>query len=105
MRALVLFLLLVAAVSADAATSTVYYVNLLNNAPNSIVAFGVAPSGSEHFVSALPGNAPLPGNGRESTITIRGGDAGCLRDLRVVYSDGRTETHRDVDVCRGLRKS
>jgi hypothetical protein len=105
MRTLVLLSLLAATASANAATSTVYYVNLVNNAPHSIVALGVAPSGSEHFVSALPGNAPLPGNGRESTVTIRGGDAGCLRDLRVVYSDGTTETHRDIDICRGLRKS
>jgi hypothetical protein len=104
MRTLVLVSLLAAAASANAGTSTVYYVNLLNNAPNSIVALGVAPSGSERFVSALPGNAPLPGNGRESTVAIRGGDAGCLRDLRVVYADGRTETHRDIDICRSLRK-
>lgn len=90
---------LMLAASATSA-ATVYYVDLVNNAPSSIVALDIARTGSDHFHPLLRGNTTLPGAGAPSTVVIRLGDDGCLRDLRVRFADGHTATHRGFDVCR-----
>jgi len=83
--------------SSGASAGTVYYVDLVNTTTSSIVSFEVARTGSERF-HALRLGAPLQG-GAGATIAIRKNDDGCLRDLRVVFADGRIVTHRGFDVC------
>ena len=99
MRTLLTAALLAAATSPTFA-ATVYYVDLINTSPSNIVAFDVAPAGSDRFHSVLPSNVPLHGRGTSATVVIRKGDDGCLRDLRVRFADGHVLTHRDFDVCK-----
>lgn len=82
-----------------ARAGTVYYVDLVNASPSAIVAFDVARPGSDRFRSVLPERAPLQGDGAAATIAIRKGDSGCLRDVRVRFADGRSRTHRYLDLC------
>ena len=86
------------AAAGKVSAATLYDVEIVNQAPSSIVAFDVAPAGSRHFRSALHGNAALPGNGGSGVIAIRAGD-GCLRDLRVRFADGRVVARDNFDLC------
>jgi hypothetical protein len=81
-------------VSAD----TVYYVDLVNTATSNIVSLEVARTGSERFHALRLGGAPVQ-RGAAVTVAIRKSNDGCLRDLRVVFADGRVVTHRGFDVC------
>jgi hypothetical protein len=84
--------------SSGVSASTVYYVDLVNTAKSSIVSLEVARSGSERFHVLHLGAAPLQ-EGAAATVAIRKGNDRCLRDLRVVFADGRVVTHRGFDVC------
>lgn len=99
LRPVLLATALLAGALHPAHAGTVYYIDLTNAAPGAIVAFDVAQPGTERFHSVLPGHAPLPGDGAAATITVRKGDGGCLRDLRVRFADGRSRTHRNFDLC------
>lgn len=97
MRILPLLVLLLA-IDAGAAETT-HYLDLVNTAKNSIVAFSVAPAGSDRF-RALPfGDPPLHGGGDSTTLAIRD-DSGCLRDLRTEFSNGRVLIQKNFDICK-----
>jgi hypothetical protein len=84
--------------SSGVGAGTVYYVDLVNTATSNIVALEVARAGSERFHALRLDAAPLHA-GAAATVAIRKGNDGCLRDLRVVFADGRVVTHRGFDVC------
>ena len=90
---------LLAAAASPASAGPVYYLDLVNSSPSSIVSFDVAAAGSERFQSVLTERTMLPGHGASATVAIRKGDAGCRRDLRVGYADGHVATYHDFDVC------
>lgn len=89
---------LLACASVSASAGTVYYVDLVNNDSSSIVALDVAPAGGARFQSVLPGNGPLRA-GAATTVALRSAGAGCVRDLRIGFADGRVATKRGVDLC------
>ncbi len=92
------------AIAAMAATSvhagTVYYVDIVNTAPNDVVSFEVAPAGSDRFHSVPLNKGPLRGGGEAAPIAIRKGEDGCTRDFRIGFSDGRVVTHHGFNLCR-----
>ncbi len=98
MRTLSLFALLLAAASAGAAEKT-HYLDLINTAKNSIVAFSVAPAGSNRFHPLPFGDQPLHGGGESTTLAIRD-DNGCLRDLRTEFSNGRVLIQQNFNICK-----
>ena len=98
MRTPSLLVLLFAAATAGAAETT-HYLDLVNTAQNSIIAFSVAPVGSNRS-HALPfGDQPLHGGGDSTTLAIRG-EGGCLRDLRTEFSNGRVLLQKNFDICK-----
>lgn len=101
MRNLVVFVLL-AGLSNPAAADAVYYIDIVNTAPNNITSLEMALRGSNQFHSILPGNEPVHGGGESVTVAVRRGNDGCLRDLRVGFSDGRTLVHPDFNICRNV---
>ena len=86
------------AVADETPAGSFSYVEIVNHASNSIVAFDVAPAGSRHYRSALRNNAALPGGGGSGVIAVRSGD-GCLRDLRVRFANGHVMTRDNFDLC------
>ncbi len=84
--------------SSVASAGTVYYVDLVNTATSDIVSLEVARAGSERFHALRLGAVPLQ-EGAATTVAIRNSNDGCLRDLRVVFADGRVVTHRGFDLC------
>ncbi|KRF02083.1 hypothetical protein ASG87_11405 [Frateuria sp. Soil773] len=90
---------LLAGLACAACTGNVHYVELVNTAPSSVVAFAVAPAGSGDFRDVPLGKAPLQGGGVSTTIAVRD-DGDCLRDFRSTFADGRTLLQRGFDVCR-----
>lgn len=77
-----------------------YYLNLVNTADSSIVAFAVAPAGTDHFRDiALSGEA-LQGGGDSIIIAIGDDGNGCSRDLRATFTDGRVLIQRNFNVCK-----
>jgi hypothetical protein len=100
MKTKLIVALLATAFAAPVFAETVYYVDIVNTSPSDVVAFDAAPAGSTHFRSVLPGGARLQGGGESATIAIRKGDAGCRRDLRIAFDDGRVLTHRGFNICR-----
>lgn len=86
--------------AASAHAGTVWYVDLVNTAPVSIVSFEVARAGSDLFHSVPFGSKPLQGGGESATVQIRkGDDDSCRRDLRIRFNDGRVLTDRGFDIC------
>ena len=94
MRAAILALICAMPIIANAQS---HYLDIYNTAPSSLVAFAVAPAGSGAFRD-LPIAGSLHGGGDSTTVATNGG--GCLRDLRLVFADGRVLMHRDFNVCR-----
>lgn len=99
MRKFLIFGLL-AGLSNLAVASTVYYLDLINTAASSVTSFDIALPGSDRFHSVLPGQVPLRGGGESATITIRKGQDGCLRDMRIGFADGHVLMHRNFNICR-----
>lgn len=97
MRRAFLSALLLAAASAPAAATT-HYLDLVNTAPDSIVAFSVAPAGSNRFRALPLGDQPLRGGGESATFAVRGQD--CLVDLRAEFRGGRVLIQRNFNVCK-----
>ena len=83
-----------------ASAGTVYYLDIVNTAPSSMRSFEVARAGSDRFHPVEMGDVPLQGGGASTTIAIRKGDDGCLRDVRVNFVDGRSVIHRDFNICK-----
>jgi len=101
MRTFFLATLLAGAASVHAG-NTMHYIELVNTAADSIVAFSVAPAGTNQFRSVpLAGNA-LHGGGDAVTIPVTGEStgAGCLHDLRIEFANGRTLIQKNFDVCK-----
>lgn len=98
MRTPSLLVLLFAAANVGAAEAT-HYLDLVNTAKNSIVAFSVAPVGSNRFRPLPFGDQPLHGGGDSTTLAIRD-DGGCLRDLRTEFSNGRVLIQKNFDICK-----
>lgn len=100
MRRACLVPLLLASANACAAGTT-HYLDLVNTAQNSVVAFSVAPAGTNRFHALPLGDAPLHGGGDTATLAIRDNDdLGCLRDLRTAFSNGRVLIQKNFDVCK-----
>lgn len=97
MRTGILIHLLLAG-SSPAVADDVHYLDLVNTAPASLTAFAVATAATDDWHAVELGDAPLQGGGDSTTVAIRG--AGCLRDLRSTFRDGRVLIQRDFDVCR-----
>jgi hypothetical protein len=79
--------------------ATVHYVDVVNTAKDSLVAFAQAPAGSGAFRD-LPLGGVLHGGGESATVAIEGDAGNCLRDLRAEFADGRVLIQRGFDVCR-----
>ena len=77
---------------------------LINATFDSVVALAVAPAGSNDF-SAVALREPLQGGLNVATFHVPAG--GCMRDLRIAFSDGDVATWPAIDICRsdGLRIS
>lgn len=87
------------AVPSAQCAATVHYVEVVNTAKDSLVAFAQAPAGSGDFRD-LPLGGSLQGGGDSTTVAIETDSRGCLRDLRVEFADGRVLIQRGFDVCR-----
>lgn len=82
-----------------ACAAPVHYVDVVNTAKDSLVAFAEAPAGSGEFRD-LPLGGALHGGGDSITVAIEGDARSCLRDLRAEFADGRVLIQRGFDVCR-----
>lgn len=76
--------------------------NLVNATFDSVTALAIAPTGHDAFRDIALGR-PLQGGLNAMTFDVPAG--GCLRDLRVTFSNGHTRIFPRIDVCRstGLR--
>ncbi|HEY0230451.1 MAG TPA: hypothetical protein VGC55_04285 [Dokdonella sp.] len=95
MRLLLIATLLAA--SRVCAADPVHYVELVNTARASLSSFAVAAAGSGEFRPVALGAAALQGGGDSTTIGIAG--AGCLRDFRAEFADGRVLMQKNFNVC------
>ncbi len=95
--ATVLVTLLATAAHANAGSAPTRYFDLVNTAHDSVTSLAVAPAGSGTFREVAL-DAPLRGGLTSTTVDLA--DGGCLRDLRVVFRDGRTLVYPRIDVCR-----
>jgi hypothetical protein len=86
------------AATGTCSADSVHYVELVNTAPDSITSFAVAAAGSKDFREVPLGSSPVQGGGESTTISVAG--AGCLRDFRTVFGNGRTLVQQNFDVCK-----
>lgn len=104
MLAIALGNLLVApsAACADGTRTPQRHFDLVNASFDSVTALAIAPAGHDAFQGIALGR-PLQGGLNALTFDVPAG--GCLRDLRVTFSGGRTRIFPRIDVCRstGLR--
>lgn len=96
-RAVALAALLAAAAHANAERAQTRYFDLVNAAHDSVTSLAAALPGSGEFRD-IELDGPLRGGHTSTTVEIPEGD--CLRNLRVVFSDGRTLIYPGIDVCR-----
>jgi hypothetical protein len=77
---------------------------IVNASFDSVTALEVANNDASGY-EPIDLREPLQG-GLTST-TVRLPDGTCLRDVRVTFRGGRSETYRDIDICKatGLRLS
>lgn len=75
------------------------YLEIYNDAPSSLVSLAAAPAGTNAFRDLALGDRPLPGGGHAVTVEFDS-EAGCRRDLRATFADGRQTVSRGFDVCR-----
>lgn len=97
MRSYLLAVLIVAPQAAGA--GTVHYLDVVNTAKDSLVAFSEASPGSGEFRD-LPLGGALHGGGDSTTVAIEADSRHCLRDLRAEFADGRVLIQRGFDLCR-----
>jgi len=97
MRALMTGLLLSACTSTHA--TGLHYLDLVNTAPVTMTAFAIADPGSDDWREIPLGATALRGGGESTRIGIEHG-AGCRRDLRATFADGRILLQRGFDVCK-----
>jgi hypothetical protein len=93
------FAFCLAATAAPAFAGTVYQVDLANSSPSGIVSIETARSGSERFRPLRFVSQPLRYGSESVSFQLRGGDDGCVRDLRITFADGHVLTHRRFDPC------
>lgn len=85
------------ATSADAKRTPPRHFDLVNATFDSVTALAIAPTGLDAFhVIAL--GQPLQGGLNALTFDVPAG--GCLRDMRVTFSGGRTSIFQRIDFCR-----
>ena len=101
MRTLLVTMLLAGAVSAHA-NETRHYINVVNTAPDDIIALAVAPAGTNRFHTKMLAGNLVQGGGDSTTISVDadGGGAACLFDLRFSFANGRTLIQKNFDVCK-----
>lgn len=97
MRAFITGLLLSACTTIHAAG--MHYLELVNTAPAALTAFAIADAGSDDWRQIPLGATALHGGGESTTVGIEHG-AGCRRDLRATFADGRVLLQRGFDVCK-----
>ena len=95
-------LALSSAASANTTPRAARHFDLVNATFNSVVALDIRPAEGHAFQPIALGQ-PLRGGLASMTFDVPAG--GCLRDLRVSFSGGRTPLVERIDVCRssGLR--
>ena len=76
-----------------------HYLDIYNTAPSSLVSIAIAPAGTAAFHESSFAEQPVHGGGDSVTVAIDG-DAGCARDLRLSFADGRVLEHKRFDVCK-----
>jgi len=91
-------MLLLAAVPATAGAQT-YYLDVHNTAPSSLVAFAVAPVGTQTFHEIVSAEFPVHGGGDTFTIGLDAGD-GCVRDVHAKFLDGRELELIGFNICK-----
>jgi hypothetical protein len=82
---------------AQAGGATPRYFDLVNASHDSVTSFAVAPAGGNAYREIDLGT-PLRGGVTSTTVEMPEGD--CVRDLRLVFADGRILVYPGVDVCR-----
>jgi hypothetical protein len=85
---------------AQAGGTTTRYFDLVNASHDSVTSLAVAPAGGDAF-HQIDFGPPLRGGVTPTTVEIPEGD--CMRDFRLVFSDGRTLVYPGIDVCRYRR--
>jgi len=98
-----LFPCLILALLPGLAAAQTRYLDVVNTASNSVATFAVAPAGGTEFHEVPFGDRPLRGGGNSVTIALDQADGGCLRDLRLVFADGRVLVQKGFDVCKSRR--
>lgn len=93
-------MLVLMAAAPAAATAQTYYVDIYNTAPDSVIAFAEAPAGSGAFREVALSARAVQGGGDSATVAFHKADGGCLRDLRLVFADGRVLEQRGFNVCK-----
>jgi hypothetical protein len=86
-----------------ALATSVHTIEVVNDTRGNIDAFAMAPAGSGHWTEM-----DFKGTKRDSwfgyelavTLAFHDDDAGCLRDLRTVLSDGHRIVSRNFNVCK-----
>lgn len=92
-------LLFACAMLPAAAGAQTRYLEIYNDAPSSLVSLASAPAGTDAYRDLALGDRPLQGGGHAVTVELDG-KAGCRRDLRATFADGRQTVSRGFDVCR-----
>ena len=101
MRNLIVTTLLAGAATAHAGETT-HYIDFVNTAQDSVTSLSVAPAGTNRFRAVALAGDTLRGGGESATIAVvaDGNGAGCLHDLRIEFTNGRTLIQRNFDVCK-----
>jgi hypothetical protein len=97
MRAFIIGVLL--STCSTSSADGMHYLELVNTAPATITAFAIADAGNDDWRDMSLGAKVLRGGGESTTIGIELG-AGCRRDLRTTFADGRILLQRGFDVCK-----
>ncbi|HEV7778686.1 MAG TPA: hypothetical protein VGO76_17575 [Luteibacter sp.] len=75
-----------------------FYVNVINDALTDVEQVVSAESGSGRWIRHYLDERPFRAGSATTLGLARSGS--CLRDLRFEFSDGRTMTVHDFDICR-----
>lgn len=83
--------------------ASAHNIEVVNDTRGSIVSFAMAPAGSERWTE-MDFKSPAKDSWFDYklavTLAFRDDDAGCLRDLRTVLSNGHRILARNFNVCK-----
>jgi hypothetical protein len=86
-------------VSCAASAAPPRHLKVINTTARSLTSFSVAQSGTGNWSSVEFRVGQVAGGGDAITLQV---DAarGCVRDFKLVFSDGGSRTQRGFDICR-----